>query len=128
LATFNVPKEDRFQIISEYAPGTEIMRPPSYLGIEYSDDLTVIQITCNDTRSLDQKKALFAAIAVLAIDRDRPCRAPSNFGPASNISPCDARLADFSMTRSCRPNPRWQRHLKKQSRRRPEISDCFYSS
>lgn len=63
LDTFNVPTEDHFQIISAHAPGTEIVRPPSYLGIEYSDDLTVIQITCNDTRSLDQKRALFAAIA-----------------------------------------------------------------
>jgi 4-oxalocrotonate tautomerase len=63
LAAFNVPTEDRFQIISEHAAGTEIVRPPSYLGVEYSDDLTVIQITSNDTRSLDQKKALFAAIA-----------------------------------------------------------------
>ena len=53
--------------IREYAPGAEIVRPSSYLGIEYSDDLTVIQITCNDTRSLDQKKALFAAIAVALI-------------------------------------------------------------
>jgi 4-oxalocrotonate tautomerase len=63
LDTFNVPTEDRFQIISEHAPGTEIVRPSSYLGIEYSNDLMVIQITCNDTRSLDQKQALFAAIA-----------------------------------------------------------------
>jgi len=63
LAAFNVPADDRFQIFSEHAPVTEIVRPRSYLGIEYSDDLTVIQITCNDTRSVDQKKALFAAIA-----------------------------------------------------------------
>jgi 4-oxalocrotonate tautomerase len=63
LAAFNVPAEDRFQIICEHAPSAEIVRPSSYLGIEYSDDLAVIQITCNDPRSLDQKKALFAAIA-----------------------------------------------------------------
>jgi phenylpyruvate tautomerase PptA (4-oxalocrotonate tautomerase family) len=63
LAAFNVPADDRFQIISEHASATEIVRPQSYLGIEYSDDLTIIQITCNDTRSLEQKKALFAAIA-----------------------------------------------------------------
>jgi 4-oxalocrotonate tautomerase len=62
-ATFNVPPDDRFQILSEHAPGAEIVRPASYIGIEYSDELTIIQITCNDTRSLDQKKALFAAIA-----------------------------------------------------------------
>lgn len=61
--TFNVPGDDRFQIIGEHAPGTAIVHAPSYLGVEYSDDLVIIQITCNDTRTLDQKKALFAAIA-----------------------------------------------------------------
>ena len=63
VSTFNVPVDDRFQIIGEHVPGTTLVRAPSYLGIEYSDDLTIIQITCNEGRSLDQKKALFAAIA-----------------------------------------------------------------
>jgi 4-oxalocrotonate tautomerase len=62
VAKFNVPPDDRFQIISEHAPGTEIVRTPGYLGLTYSDDFTVIQITCNDTRNLEQKKALYAAI------------------------------------------------------------------
>ncbi len=62
LATFDVPKDDRFQVFSEH-PGHSIVRPDSYLGIRYSDDLTIIQITCNEGRTLDQKKALFAAIA-----------------------------------------------------------------
>jgi 4-oxalocrotonate tautomerase len=61
--TFDVPLDDHFQIVNEHVPGVEMVRPSSYLGIKYSDDLTIIQITCNDTRSLDQKKALFAAIA-----------------------------------------------------------------
>jgi phenylpyruvate tautomerase PptA (4-oxalocrotonate tautomerase family) len=61
-STFNVPDDDRFQIIGEHAPGT-IVHAPSYLGIDYSDELVVIQITCNEGRTLDQKKRLFAAIA-----------------------------------------------------------------
>ena len=61
--TFNVPEDDRFQVISEHAPGIAILHAPSYLGIEYSDEFVIIQITCNDTRTIDQKKALFAAIA-----------------------------------------------------------------
>lgn len=63
LRTFNVPDDDRFQIIGEHAPGTAIVHAQSYLGIKYSDGLVIIQITCNETRALDQKKALFAAIA-----------------------------------------------------------------
>jgi 4-oxalocrotonate tautomerase len=41
----------------------------STLGIEYSRDLTVIQITCNDGRTVEQKRALFAAIADNLVDR-----------------------------------------------------------
>src|SRR5436305_13297194 len=63
MRTFNVPEDDRFQVICEQAPGTAIVHAPAYLGIEYSDELVVIQITCNDTRTVDQKKALLAAIA-----------------------------------------------------------------
>jgi phenylpyruvate tautomerase PptA (4-oxalocrotonate tautomerase family) len=61
--TFDVPDDDRFQVIGEHVPGSAIVHAPSYLGIEYSDELVIIQIPCNDTRTLDQKKALFAAIA-----------------------------------------------------------------
>lgn len=60
---FDVPDDDHFQVIGEHAGATAIVRPPSYLGITYSDELVIIQITCNDTRSLAQKKALFATIA-----------------------------------------------------------------
>ena len=63
LDTFNVPADDHFQVLSESGPGAEIVRPPQYLGIVYSDDLTFIQITCNEGRIVEQKKALYAAIA-----------------------------------------------------------------
>ena len=68
-SSFDVPEDDRFQVISEH-PKTEIVRPVSYLGIHYSEEFVAIQITCNDSRTLDQKKALYAAIA------DRLCRNP----------------------------------------------------
>jgi 4-oxalocrotonate tautomerase len=63
LDSFSVPVGDDFQVLSESGPGTQIVRPLQYLGIEYSDELTIIQITCNDTRTVEQKKALYAAIA-----------------------------------------------------------------
>ena len=34
-----------------------------YLDIERSDDLVIIQITANNTRTLEQKRALYRAIA-----------------------------------------------------------------
>lgn len=61
--TFDVPGDDRFQVIGEHAPGTSIVHAPAYLGNVYSDELVLIQITCSEGRTLDQKRALFAAIA-----------------------------------------------------------------
>jgi 4-oxalocrotonate tautomerase len=63
VETFNVPEDDLFQVITEHGPGTEIVHAPSYLGIRYSEGLTLIQLTVSDTRTLEQKKALFRRIA-----------------------------------------------------------------
>lgn len=63
VETFDVPKDDLFQVITEHGPGTEIVHAPRYLGIAYSDDLTLIQLTVSDTRTLEQKKKLFRRIA-----------------------------------------------------------------
>jgi 4-oxalocrotonate tautomerase len=62
METFGVPQDDLFQVITEHEPGAGIVRPASYLGIEYTDNLTLIQLTVSDTRTIDQKKALFARI------------------------------------------------------------------
>ena len=60
---FNVPADDLFHIVTEHEPGSGLIRSASYLGIEYSDDLTIIQITVSDTRTVEQKKQLFRLIA-----------------------------------------------------------------
>ena len=62
VETFNVPKDDLFQIITEGAPQAEIVRTPSYLGIAYTDGFVVIQLTVSDTRTIEQKKQLFRRI------------------------------------------------------------------
>jgi phenylpyruvate tautomerase PptA (4-oxalocrotonate tautomerase family) len=63
VTTFNVPEDDFFQIVTEHVPASGLMRPDKYLGIAYSDEFTIVQITANDMRTLEQKKALYAAIA-----------------------------------------------------------------
>lgn len=60
--TFDVPEGDRFVVVHEHEPGGFIY-DPGYLGVPRSDDLVIIQITCNDTRTTDQKAALYRAIA-----------------------------------------------------------------
>jgi 4-oxalocrotonate tautomerase len=62
VETFNVPKDDLFQVITEGAPQAEIVHTPSYLGIAYTDDLVLIQLTVSDTRTIEQKKQLFRRI------------------------------------------------------------------
>jgi phenylpyruvate tautomerase PptA (4-oxalocrotonate tautomerase family) len=63
VEVFKIPPDDRFQVITEHAPGARLVRPKSYLGNEYSDDLIIIQITANDGRTVEQKKALYRGIA-----------------------------------------------------------------
>ncbi len=62
--TFGVPKDDRFMIVGEHEPDNFI-HAESYLGIDHTDDLVIIQITANDTRTVEQKQAFFAQIAAL---------------------------------------------------------------
>ena len=60
--TFNVPDEDRFITISEHDEESFLFSR-NYMGIERSDDLVILQITVSNTRTVEQKKALFARIA-----------------------------------------------------------------
>ena len=60
--TIEVPKGDKFQIITEHAP-EELNISESYLGSHFSSDIIFIQITLNAGRSLEAKKALYKRIA-----------------------------------------------------------------
>ena len=62
--TFNVPEDDQFMTITEH-DAANFHYSPTYLGVARSDDVVFIQITANNTRGLEQKKALFARIAQL---------------------------------------------------------------
>ncbi len=62
VETIGVPADDRFQIFSEHSV-EGLVYDPSYLGIKRDDDILVIQITLNAGRTLDQKRALYRAVA-----------------------------------------------------------------
>ena len=62
LVSVGVPTDDRFQLISEHEP-PNLLFDPTYLGIRRTEDLVMIQITWNEGRTLEQKKALYKAIA-----------------------------------------------------------------
>lgn len=61
IKIFNVPEDDLFHIMTEHGPD-ELVHTSSYLGNTYSQDFIIIQITVNDTRTLDQKKDLYKQI------------------------------------------------------------------
>ncbi len=62
--TFDVPEDDQFMAITEH-DAANFRYSASYLDVARSDDLVFIQITANDTRTSEQKKALFRRIVEL---------------------------------------------------------------
>ena len=62
LEALGVPKDDRFQIITEHAKdGLQFDR--TYLGIQRSDDCIFLQITLNSGRSVEMKQRFYKAVA-----------------------------------------------------------------
>jgi phenylpyruvate tautomerase PptA (4-oxalocrotonate tautomerase family) len=62
LLPIGVPENDRFQVITEHDPANFIFAK-SYLGVDHTPDLVMIQITFNEGRTTAQKQALYKAIA-----------------------------------------------------------------
>jgi 4-oxalocrotonate tautomerase len=62
IATLNAPKDDRFQVISEHTRDT-LLIDPTYLGIKRSADALIIQLTLNEGRTTEVKKAFYKAVA-----------------------------------------------------------------
>ncbi len=59
----SVPEDDQFMTITEHEAAN--FRYGAAFGVERSDDLLYIQITVFNTRTAEQKKALFRRIAEL---------------------------------------------------------------
>jgi 4-oxalocrotonate tautomerase len=58
----NVPKNDRFQIITEH-PKDGLQFDRDYLGIHRSDDCVFLQITLSSGRSIEIKQRFYKAVA-----------------------------------------------------------------
>lgn len=57
-----IPEDDRFATITELEPGN-FNNSGDYAGISRSENVVFIRITLNEGRSVELKKALYAAIA-----------------------------------------------------------------
>ena len=62
VAEANVPADDLFQIF-HVVEAEHLIAHPSYGGVDRSEGLIVIEITLNSGRSVEVKRALYAAIA-----------------------------------------------------------------
>src|SRR5262245_53587403 len=62
VEAFNVPEQDRFQILTEHEPG-DLVYDADYLGITRTSNIAIIQLTVSAGRTLAQKRALFRKIA-----------------------------------------------------------------
>ena len=64
IESFNVPQNDRFILVHQH-DAEEFDFDPNYLDIARTDDLVIIQIACNNTRTVEQKKAFYKYTAEL---------------------------------------------------------------
>ena len=62
VGVLNAPKDDRFQVITEH-PAENFIFDPTFFGIRRSKDCIFVQLTLNEGRTLEQKRAFYAAVA-----------------------------------------------------------------
>jgi len=62
LDTINVPPKDNFQVITEHT-SQGLIYDPEYLDIHRTDGVVYIQITLNEGRSLELKRAFYQRLA-----------------------------------------------------------------
>jgi len=62
LSAITIPAHDHFQVITEHDHNS-LIYDPTYLDIERTDGFLVIQITLNEGRTPEAKKALYQEIA-----------------------------------------------------------------
>jgi 4-oxalocrotonate tautomerase len=64
VEAIDAPPQDRFQIITEHS-ANDLIYDPSYLGVERSDNIVIVQITLSAGRKPAQKRKLFQRMAEL---------------------------------------------------------------
>ena len=62
VETINVPEKDNFQIISEHE-ANGLVFDPDYLGIHRSNGIIIIQVTLNEGRTIEMKKAFYKMVS-----------------------------------------------------------------
>jgi len=66
VEAIDAPPQDRFQIITEHT-ANDLMYNPTYLGVERSDNIVIVQITLSAGRKPGQKRKLFQRMAEILL-------------------------------------------------------------
>jgi 4-oxalocrotonate tautomerase len=61
---FTVPENDRFMVVTDH-DDADFIHSQTYLGIAYSSDFVMLQLTVSNTRTVEQKKQLYRRIVAL---------------------------------------------------------------
>lgn len=62
LETIGIPKEDKFVVVNDLK-AEELIFSTNYLGVDRTDGIVIIQITMNEGRTTEVKKALYKTVA-----------------------------------------------------------------
>jgi 4-oxalocrotonate tautomerase len=62
IEALQVPPDDKFQVITEHAPGG-LVYDPQYLGVPHTDRIVFVQITLSAGRKPTQKRKLYKRMA-----------------------------------------------------------------
>jgi phenylpyruvate tautomerase PptA (4-oxalocrotonate tautomerase family) len=62
IDALKAPKDDRFQVITEHPTGGLVI-DPTYLGIQRTANAIIIQVTMNEGRTVDMKRAFYKTVA-----------------------------------------------------------------
>jgi len=68
IEALDAPAADRFQIITEH-PAGGLIYDPTYLGVQRTDDIVIVQITLSAGRKLGQKRKLYQRIAEILAEK-----------------------------------------------------------
>lgn len=62
LETIGIPEEDKFVVVNDLK-AEELIFSTNYLGVERTEGIVIIQITMNEGRTTEVKKALYKTVA-----------------------------------------------------------------
>jgi phenylpyruvate tautomerase PptA (4-oxalocrotonate tautomerase family) len=65
---FKVPENDRFMVVTD-CDDADFVYSQTYLGIEHTKDFVILQLTVSNTRTVEQKKQLYARIVALLAEK-----------------------------------------------------------